>query len=324
VSHSALPAVPAGVLVVIGGAEDKLGRRTVLSRFADLAGGTSARIVVVPTASSLGSELFELYASVFTALGVAEVAQVRPRSREDAEDPATWSALQRATGVFMTGGNQLKLSAVVAGTAFERAMHAAYARGVVVGGTSAGASVVSEHMVALGSGGATPKHRMSQLAAGLGLLRGVVIDQHFDQRNRYGRLLSLVAQSPSLLGLGIDEDTAAIVHGGRVLEVAGRGAVFVVDGSRSVSNAHEAKRTAPLLVSGAVVHTLPAGARFDLAERRLIDASDVEADPAITAAAEEDVPPRRAARADAGPPRSQRHRKPPAGTGPARNGNDGP
>ena len=121
----------------------------------------------------------------------------------------------------MTGGNQLRLSAVVTGTLFGEALHAAHRAGVAVGGTSAGASVLSTHMVAFGTGGATPKQRMTQLAAGLGLLPGCVIDQHFEQRNRYGRLLSLVAQSPSLLGIGIDEDTAAVVQDARWLSVAG-------------------------------------------------------------------------------------------------------
>ena len=276
--NSPLTAVPAGVLVAVGGAEDKLGRRTVLRRFLALAGGSRARIVVVPTASALGSEAFGLYGSIFHALGAAEVVELRPGSRAEADAPSGWEALDRATGVYLTGGNQLKLSGIVTGTRFHAGLRAAYARGAVIGGTSAGASALSEHMVAFGTGGATPKQRMSQLAAGLGLLPGTVIDQHFDQRNRYGRLIFLVAQSPGLLGLGIDEDTAAVVYGGRVLEVVGRGAVFVVDGSTAVSNAHEAQRTAPLLVSGVVLHTLPAGARFDLTERRLIDADQVPVD----------------------------------------------
>ena len=127
----------------------------------------------------------------------------------------------------MTGGNQLKLSGVVCGTPFGDAIVAAHERGAVVAGTSAGASIQSSHMVAFGSGGATPKQRMTQVAAGLGLVGSTVIDQHFDQRNRYGRLLMIVAQSPQLLGIGVDEDTAAIVEvidGHEVLRVTGKGA----------------------------------------------------------------------------------------------------
>jgi cyanophycinase len=125
-------------------------------------------------------------------------------------------------------------------------------------------------MVAFGVGGATPKQRMTQLASGLGLLRGCVIDQHFAQRNRYGRLLMLVAQSPDLLGIGVDEDTAAIVTDDQHVEVIGRGSITIIDGHEMVSDAHVAKRSAPLLASGARLHVLPAGARFDLMKRGLI------------------------------------------------------
>ena len=269
-----------GPLVVIGGAEDKLGRRSVLSTFVALAGGRDARIAVVPTASSLGPEIVEVYDALFRRLGVADVVGVRPQTREQAEDPAVVGLLEDVTGIFMTGGNQLKLSAIVSGTAFGEAILAAHRRGVVVAGTSAGASIQSSHMVAFGPGGTTPKQRMTQLAAGLGLVRDTVIDQHFSQRNRYGRLLMLVAQSPGLLGIGIDEDTAAVVTTGpgpdagggpaRLLSVVGRGVVTIFDARAVVSNAHEARRTAPLLASGVVLHVLPAGSVFDLGARVLV------------------------------------------------------
>jgi len=236
-----------GTLFAIGGAEAKVRRRTVLGAFV-AAAGADARIAVVSSASSLGVEVVEVYRTVFTALGAREVISLRPESRAQARDPDLVESLRTVSAIFMTGGNQLKLSSLITGTAFGDAIQEAYQRGVVVGGTSAGASILAEHMIAFGAGGSTPKQRMSQLSAGLGLLRGVVIDQHFEQRNRYGRLLSLVAQSPSLLGLGIDEDTAAVIHDGDRLEVIGRGAVTVVDGQHLVSNAFAAKRTAPLLV----------------------------------------------------------------------------
>lgn len=260
-----------GSLFAIGGAEAKLRRRAVLRAFVAAAGGACARIAVVPSASSLGPEVVEVYQAVFTALGAASVVTARPESRAAAQDPALAATLDDATGVFMTGGNQLKLSGFIIGTPFADAIHAAYRRGAAVGGTSAGASILAEHMIAFGTGGSTPKQRMSQLSVGLGLLRGTVIDQHFEQRNRYGRLLSLVAQSPSLLGIGVDEDTAAVVRDGDQLEVVGRGAVTIVDGANLISNAYAAKRTAPLLVSGATLHVLPAGSRFDLSRRALVD-----------------------------------------------------
>jgi cyanophycinase len=273
---------PTGPLLAIGGAEDKLGKREVLGRFVDYAGGAAGRIAVVPTASSLGPDVVDLYSALFRKLGAGSVIGVRPETRAEAEDPRVVAELDDVTGIFMTGGNQLKLSQVVTGTAFGRAILDANAFGVTVGGTSAGASILSSHMVAFGSGGATPKQRMTQLAAGLGLLDGCVIDQHFAQRNRYGRLLMLVAQSPALLGIGVDEDTAAIIHDGSVLEVAGRGVVTVVDGSRVRTNAHAAKRTAPLLVSDAVLHVLPAGSVFDLTARTLLVGPPV-VDPVVAA-----------------------------------------
>ena len=274
--------VPAGPLLAIGGAEDKLGKREVLGRFVDYAGGADGRIAVVPTASGLGPDVVELYSALFRKLGAGSVIGVRPETRAEAEDPKVVAELDEVTGIFMTGGNQLKLSQVITGTAFGQAILDANALGVTVGGTSAGASILSNHMVAFGSGGATPKQRMTQLAAGLGLLDGCVIDQHFAQRNRYGRLLMLVAQSPALLGIGVDEDTAAIVHDGSVLEVAGRGVVTVMDGSRVRTNAHAARHTAPLLVSDAVLHVLPSGSVFDLTERTLLAGPPV-IDPAVAA-----------------------------------------
>src|SRR6476620_121114 len=261
-----------GPLFVIGGAEDKLRRRTVLTRFVESAGGTDARIAVIPTASSLGPEVVEVYDAVFRKLGAHEVFGARPEAREQANDPALAERLGDATGIFMTGGNQLKLSAVIAGTAFGDAILAAHRRGVTVGGTSAGASIQSSHMVAFGSGGTTPKQRMTQVAAGLGLLPGCVIDQHFEQRNRYGRLLMIVSQSPQLLGIGVDEDTCATVtveDGHAVLRVSGRGEVTILDPQRLVTNSYDAKRSTPLLAGGIILHVLPAGAAYDLRTREL-------------------------------------------------------
>ncbi len=259
-----------GPLFAIGGAEDKLKQRTVLRQFVVAAGGDQARIVVIPTASALGHEIVDVYAALFGTLGAAETTAVRPETRADAEDPAYADPLATATGIFMTGGNQLKLSGVVTGTAFGKAILAAHERGAAVGGTSAGASILAEHMIAFGRSGTTPRQRMTQLSNGLGLVRQAIIDQHFGQRNRYGRLLSLVAQSPALLGIGVDEDTAAVIRGDR-LEVVGRGAVTIFDGSRIVSNAHSAKRSAALLASGVLLHVLPASATFDLSTRSLVE-----------------------------------------------------
>ena len=166
----------------------------------------------------------------------------------------------------MTGGNQLRLSMVVAGTRLGAALLDAHRRGAVVGGTSAGASALSAHMVAFGGPGEVPKQRLAHMSAGLGLLPGAVIDQHFSQRNRLGRLLLLVAESPSQLGIGIDEDTAAVISPDGVLEVLGKGTVTVVDGSRAQSDAFEVQGQA----AGAGVGRGPArpAARLPLRPRR--------------------------------------------------------
>jgi cyanophycinase len=259
--------------MIIGGAEDKLRRRTILTEFVAASGGSDARIAVIPTASSLGDEVVEVYDAVFRKLGAAEVVPVRPETREQAHDADLVAALHGATGIFMTGGNQLKLSAVISGTPLAEAIVEAHRDGVVVAGTSAGASIQSSHMVAFGGPGATPKQRMTQVAAGLGLLESAVIDQHFDQRNRYGRLLMIVSQSPQLLGIGVDEDTAAVVTDEdhrQLLRVIGRGSVTIFDPARMVTNAYEATRSSPLLASGVVLHVLPAGSAYDLTERALV------------------------------------------------------
>jgi cyanophycinase len=265
------PSTPAGVprsrrtLLIIGGAEDKLGRSVVLKRFVRLAGGHGSRIVVIPTASSFSDEAATLYRSVFTRLKAGPHLQiVHPSTRAAAFDPQLVEPIEAATGVFMTGGSQLKLSQNIVGTPVGAAILRAYERGAVVAGTSAGASIMSRFMISLGDEGITPRQRSSQLSAGLGLVDDIVVDQHFDQRGRYGRLMSILANSPNLIGVGIDENTAAEIRDDRFMTVVGAGAIFVADARHAVTDAPDARRGAPLLVSGAVVHTLPAGAVFDL------------------------------------------------------------
>ncbi|AKU16837.1 cyanophycinase [Luteipulveratus mongoliensis] len=273
---------PRRSLLIIGGAEDKVGRVTVLRRFVRLAGGRKSRIVIIPTASSVPDEVIDVYRTIFTRLGAPEVTSINPSNRLASSDPALAEAIDSATGVFISGGNQLKLSQLIVGTPLGEALETAYQRGSVIAGTSAGASMMSQFMISMGDEGVTPRQRSSQLTAGLGLLPGVIVDQHFDQRARYGRLLSLVAGSPNLLGMGIDEDTAAEVTDERELSVVGSGAVFVVDARAATTDAHLAKRDAPLLVSGAIVHTLPYGAVFDLDTAQLTDFVERYADSAVT------------------------------------------
>ncbi len=281
-----------GIVMPIGGAEDKIGRMTILREVIRLSGGPAARMVVISTASSLGDEITHAYLQLFDGLGVQDVVGIRPESREQAQDPALCAAVERATGVFMTGGNQTKLATVLVGTALGAAIRTAHDNGTVVAGTSAGASICSEHMVSFGSGGSTPKFRVGQVSQGLGLLSGAIVDQHFTQRNRFGRLLALVAANPGQLGVGIDEDTAAVISGGGTrMEVRGRGVVTVIDGADMTTTAYTATGSQPLMMSGLRLHTLPRGAVFDLASRRLVSAPGLPDDggaPAIATIA--DVP----------------------------------
>jgi cyanophycinase len=259
-----------GTVMVIGGAEDKVRDRVILNRFVSLAGGPDATIAVVSTASSLGAEAGERYKEVFGDLGVRRVRPLHAITRPQANDETAALTVRDATAVFLTGGNQLRLASTIGGTRLADAILERFRHGAVVAGTSAGASAMSTHMIAFGASGATPKHRMAQISAGLGLLPGVIVDQHFQQRNRLGRLLSVIAQNPSLLGIGVDEDTAGVVGPDHILEVIGRGSITIVDGAASETDAWEIKGHRPLMISGVVLHSLPSGYRFDLRRRHRI------------------------------------------------------
>ncbi len=272
-------------LFIIGGAEDRVGRAALLRRFVRISGGRHARLVVIPTASSFQDEVVTSYRDVFTRFGVEDVDVVNPQSRQEAHDPRAVALLDQATGIFMSGGSQLRLSQYFPGTPLGDAMHRAHARGAVVAGTSAGASIMSEFMISMGDEGITPVQRASQVSAGIGLIKGVIVDQHFAQRSRYGRLLSVVAASPSLLGIGIDEDTAIEVTDGSRFTVHGRGGVIVMNCRDVTTDAPDARRGAPLLISGAVIHTLPAGATFDLMSATLVDFVEQHADVGVSLAA---------------------------------------
>jgi cyanophycinase len=274
-----------GTVIVIGGAEDKIRDRIILNRFVSLAGGDEAIVVVISTASALGHETGERYRAIFAELGVRTARPLHAMTRAQANDGTFARAVRDATGIFLTGGNQLRLSSTLGGTRLAEAILERFHHGAVIAGTSAGASAMSSHMIAFGASGATPKHRMAAIAAGLGVLPGVIVDQHFQQRNRLGRLLSLIAQNPSLLGLGVDEDTAGVVGPDLVLEVIGRGSVTVVDGAAAETDAWEVRGHRPVMISGVVLHSLPAGYRFDLRRRHRVAQPNLKALPGGEAAA---------------------------------------
>jgi cyanophycinase len=265
-----LPTRGRGPVMAIGGAEDKFRERIILSTFVQLAGGKDSRIAVVPTASSIESA-GERYKAIFLEMGASQVDVLFIGNREDANSDMHLASLGQASGIFMTGGNQMRLSALVGGTRVAQLIRQRNDAGAIVAGTSAGASILSSHMVAFGTSGETPRFRMAQMIAGFGLVPEMIIDQHFRQRDRIGRLLSLVALNPGLLGVGVDEDTAVLINSDNVLEIVGRHSVTIVDGHEMFSDAYQVKGHEGITVSGAKLHVLTPGRRFDLISRVLLD-----------------------------------------------------
>ena len=257
-----------GTIVPIGGAEDQIKDPGILKRFVDLSGGRRARIAVIPTASER-EDTGRRYERIFKDLGVRGVRTFDFATRADAEDAEEIDELKESTGIFLSGGNQLRLSTVLGGTRAAKALRRANASGVPVAGTSAGAAFLSEHMIAFGDEGATPRAGMVTLAPGLGLTNRVVVDQHFRQRDRLGRLLTALAYNPFAVGVGLDEDTAVFLDADNALEVAGSGAVTVVDpGEVEFSSMDVAKAGEPVTILGVRLHVLGPGGSFDLETRR--------------------------------------------------------
>jgi cyanophycinase len=256
-----------GYIVPVGGAEDKDGNPVILRRFVEVAGGERSRIAVIPTASSV-DETGARYQRLFRELGAGHACSLDYRRREDADKREWLDYLGEATGVFLTGGNQLRISTILGGTDVARAIRSANARGVAIGGTSAGAAVLSEHMIAFGKSGSTPRAGMVSLAPGLGLTNRVVIDQHFRQRDRIGRLLAALAYNPFAVGIGLDEDTAAFIDGDDEIEVIGSGAITIVDASKlEHSSMGSASDGDSICITGIKLHILNGGSRFNLHTR---------------------------------------------------------
>ncbi len=257
-----------GFIIPIGGGEDRRKERHIHRRFVELAGGENADIVVIPTASQLektGSD----YLRIFQDLGAGQVEFLPITSRLDCENPKYAEMLDRATGIFLTGGNQLRLSTILGGTLVAQKIRRRNAMGVHVAGTSAGASIMSEHMVAGGDSNVSPSEGSVSLAPGLGLTNAVIIDQHFTQRNRLGRLLAASSYNPFLIGLGIDEDTAAFIGPDNVLEVIGSGTVTVVDASKLTHSSMWLANPGDVLsLLGLRLDVMGEGCRYDLTARQ--------------------------------------------------------
>jgi cyanophycinase len=259
-----------GGLMAIGGGEDKIKERRILSHFFGLAGSQQARIAVIPAASTQPDQAGALYQAIFQEMGAAEVEVFHIRSRADAQDAGRVAALQQMSAIFLSGGNQLRLLSLLGGTAMAQAIRRLNARGVVVAGTSAGASALSQHMIAFGRAGEWPSQRMVQLTPGLGLTNRVVIDQHFQNRGRTGRLLIAVAYNPFIIGLGIDEDTAVVLDPQNRLRIIGRSSVVIVDGGElGYTDVGDVQRHGAVTMTNIRLHVLTDSFGYDLIGRQV-------------------------------------------------------
>ena len=257
-----------GWIVPIGGAENKENDRHILERFLRVSGGADANIVIIPTASRM-HETGPRYERIFKHLGAAHVAVMDFDTRRDCQEPGRLQRIEEATGIFFTGGNQLRLTTLLGGTPVAKLIRIRNAHGVTVGGTSAGASILSEHMIAFGDEGSAVISGSVRLAPGLGLTNRFIIDQHFRQRDRLGRLITALAYNPFAIGIGLDEDTAAFVGPDNTVEVEGSGGVTIVDASNvSYSSVSEVGEGQPVCVLGLKLHILVAGATFNLHTRQ--------------------------------------------------------
>jgi cyanophycinase len=263
VDEHAHNAVPAGRLLIIGGGEDRCCGTGVLERFVELCGGGQARITLVTTAAGVPGEVHAEYEKVFRKLGVEQTRELRLLGRADADSDAAVSALRDSTGVFFSGGDQSRILALV-GSRANDILREQLGRGLVVAGTSAGATALGRTMI-LGGEGPEVSAAAVRTGPGLGLLPRMLIDMHFAERGRLPRLLSAVALDPDHLGVGIDENTAILVDGD-TFEVLGTGVATVADGERSTV-VHAAGDCDPITVFDVRLHLMPAGCVFDIARR---------------------------------------------------------
>lgn len=259
--------VDRGYIIPIGGAEEKFHNPEILDRFVAICGGKEARVGIIPTASEL-EETGRNYEKLFRNLGIKHASVLPFDSREDCDSREWLDYIEKCDGVFLTGGNQLRLSTTLGGTPVAQLIRRRNAAGMHVAGTSAGAAFMPEHMIAGGMEGSTPSPDMVTMAPGLGLTNKFIIDQHFRERDRLGRLLTALAYNPFAVGLGLDEDTAAFIEPDDTLTVVGSGGITVIDpGHLSYSSMSKARRGDPVSLIGVELHILIAGGRFEIASR---------------------------------------------------------
>jgi cyanophycinase len=259
-----------GYIIPIGGAEEKFHNPEILDRFVEICGGRSARITIIPTASEL-EDTGRNYEKLFRKLGIKHARVLQMLTREDCQSQEFLDYIEGSQGVFMTGGNQLRLSTTLGGTPVAQMIRRRNAAGMHVAGTSAGAAFMPEHMIAGGDEGSTPSPGMVTMAPGLGLTNNFIIDQHFRERDRLGRLLTALAYNPFAVGIGLDEDTAAFIKPGDSLEVVGSGGITIIDPTNlTYSSMDRARRGDPVSLIDVKLHILIAGGRFDIATRQAI------------------------------------------------------
>jgi cyanophycinase len=256
-----------GFIVPVGGAEEKMGDVAILRRFATLCGGPGSRIAIIPTASSQ-EDTGRRYEELFHTLGVKEARSLPIASRADGEHREWLDVLDQMDGLFLSGGNQLRLSTMIGGTQVAKAIRRRNSEGMHVAGTSAGAAFLCEHMIAFGKEGASPRAKIVTLAPGLGLTNRVIIDQHFTQRDRLGRLLTALAYNPFAIGIGLDENTAAFIGPDDCFEVVGSGALTIVDPSGlEFSSMAQVRKNDAVCLIGLKLHILDHGSTFNLTSR---------------------------------------------------------
>ena len=256
-------------ILVIGGAEDKVHGKEILQTFFNRSGGSDAIIGIVPCASREPNLIGERYYRIFQDMGAKETKVLDVRDRSEGNNSVYLDFVENCTGVFLTGGDQLRLCGLLADTKLmNRIVERAQKAEISLAGTSAGAAVMGHHMISGGSSAESPNHSLVDMATGLGIIPEVLVDQHFYNRNRLARLLSAISGHPKLLGIGIDEDTCAMFESDGKIEVIGKGTVTVIDPQNmSHTNTAQARSDEPLSIHNLKLHILAHGDRYDLNHR---------------------------------------------------------
>lgn len=272
--------VPLGSLVAIGGNEDKTADLDVLRTICGLPEGGTKVVELIPTASRIPDEAAGQYIEPFTKLGATTVNIMNIDGRDDANDPELVQRILDADVVFLTGGDQLRITNLLGGSKIMHTLQGHYQRGGVIAGTSAGAAAMSQAMIYQGKAGMAMRKGTVQMTPGMGLIQGVVIDSHFTQRGRFSRLLEVVTGNPGVIGLGLDEDSGVIIRDGNRVEAIGSGVVVVIDGHEMrYSNITQVRMGRAIAEEGVLVHTLTRGHGFHLEDRRYLRPSTADDEP---------------------------------------------